>query len=581
MNVTGDRTVEHGLATIGYDDEGVAAQTWDIVRDGDPGRLPAGPADGRAHAGCRGPTAARTPTRRATSRSSGWPTCRCSPTPADPSTEDLIAGVDDGLYVVGDKSWSIDMQRYNFQFTGQRFYRIEYGAARRPGARRRLPGHHDRLLGLDGGRRRPADLRARRRVQLRQGPARPGRRRSATAARRRSSAASASSTPVRRPADERAHAAGARRAGAWRSRGLDDCVVLVERAADANLRWAGNTLTTNGVTPQRRRHGHLVRWTPSAGSARRRRDAAASRRRRAACAARRRGGGAERRCPPRTPRPLVDGGAVAGLRASRGRDHPAAVFACVRAAALGEAFARPRPRRPELYGFAEHERRHDLPGLSTGLRLPPRPADRHGRDHRQGRPARRRSAWVGPAHPRLRRRRRRRPRRRAAARRLAWEDRRSSCPPAATTRSCRRRAVADLMIYLYWSAGGPRRLRGPHGLQPRRAAARGSASSSRRAAARCSATPPYPAWSARRSSWRPQPRAPSPVGLRQRPAPRARRAGSTRRPCSTLADPDAALARGLTGLPVTPLRRQPGARGRPAAPAAWTTWSPAPSAACC
>lgn len=34
MNVTGDRTVEHGLATIGYDDEGVAAQSWDLVKDG-------------------------------------------------------------------------------------------------------------------------------------------------------------------------------------------------------------------------------------------------------------------------------------------------------------------------------------------------------------------------------------------------------------------------------------------------------------------------------------------------------------------------------------------------------------------
>ena len=44
-----------------------------------------------------------------------------------PSTEELIAGVDRGIYVLGDKSWSIDMQRYNFQFTGQRFYRIEHG----------------------------------------------------------------------------------------------------------------------------------------------------------------------------------------------------------------------------------------------------------------------------------------------------------------------------------------------------------------------------------------------------------------------------------------------------------------------
>ena len=33
----------------------------------------------------------------------------------------------DGIYIVGDKSWSIDMQRFNFQFTGQRFYRIRDG----------------------------------------------------------------------------------------------------------------------------------------------------------------------------------------------------------------------------------------------------------------------------------------------------------------------------------------------------------------------------------------------------------------------------------------------------------------------
>ncbi|HEU0102455.1 MAG TPA: metallopeptidase TldD-related protein, partial [Mycobacteriales bacterium] len=44
-----------------------------------------------------------------------------------PTTDELVAGVERGIYVVGDKSWSIDMQRYNFQFTGQRFYRIEGG----------------------------------------------------------------------------------------------------------------------------------------------------------------------------------------------------------------------------------------------------------------------------------------------------------------------------------------------------------------------------------------------------------------------------------------------------------------------
>ena len=34
MQVIGDRTAEHGLATVGYDDEGVETQSWDIVRDG-------------------------------------------------------------------------------------------------------------------------------------------------------------------------------------------------------------------------------------------------------------------------------------------------------------------------------------------------------------------------------------------------------------------------------------------------------------------------------------------------------------------------------------------------------------------
>jgi TldD protein len=55
------------------------------------------------------------------------PNVSLQPRPDGPSTEELIAGVERGIYVVGDKSWSIDMQRYNFQFTGQRFYRIEGG----------------------------------------------------------------------------------------------------------------------------------------------------------------------------------------------------------------------------------------------------------------------------------------------------------------------------------------------------------------------------------------------------------------------------------------------------------------------
>ena len=97
------------------------------------------------------------------------------PGPDGRSTEELIAGVERGIYIVGDKSWSIDMQRYNFQFTGQRFYRIENGRLAgqlRDVAYQATTTDFWGSMEAVGG---PRDLRARRRVQLRQGPARPGR----------------------------------------------------------------------------------------------------------------------------------------------------------------------------------------------------------------------------------------------------------------------------------------------------------------------------------------------------------------------------------------------------------------------
>lgn len=126
MNVTGDRTAVHGLSTVGWDDEGVAGQQWDIVRDGvlvgyqvDRNTAPKGGLS-RSNGCAFADSAAHVPVQRMANVS-------LQPAPGGPSTEEIIAGVDRGIYVVGDKSWSIDMQRYNFQFTGQRFYRIEGG----------------------------------------------------------------------------------------------------------------------------------------------------------------------------------------------------------------------------------------------------------------------------------------------------------------------------------------------------------------------------------------------------------------------------------------------------------------------
>jgi TldD protein len=126
MHVTGDRTAPHGLSTVAWDDEAVAAQEWDLVREGVlvgyqldramAAELGLGRSNGCAYADA----AEHVPIQR-------MPNVSLQPDAHGGSVADLISGVEDGIYIVGDNSWSIDMQRYNFQFTGQRFHRIRHG----------------------------------------------------------------------------------------------------------------------------------------------------------------------------------------------------------------------------------------------------------------------------------------------------------------------------------------------------------------------------------------------------------------------------------------------------------------------
>jgi TldD protein len=129
MNVRGDRTQPHGLATVGYDDEGVQTQEWDIVRDGvlvgyqldrSMGHLKPELNGGRSNGCAYADSPGHVPIQRMANVS-------LLPGADGLSTDDLVSRVERGIYVVGDKSWSIDMQRFNFQFTGQRFYRITDG----------------------------------------------------------------------------------------------------------------------------------------------------------------------------------------------------------------------------------------------------------------------------------------------------------------------------------------------------------------------------------------------------------------------------------------------------------------------
>lgn len=134
MNIQGDRSQPGALATIGYDDEGVAPDDFLIIKNGvvndyqttreqatwlkwwyDKNNLPT-----RSH-GC--------------SYADNWssvqfqrmPNVSLMPGSTNSSYEDLIAATDRGIAIVGDGSFSIDQQRYNAQFGGQMFYEIRGG----------------------------------------------------------------------------------------------------------------------------------------------------------------------------------------------------------------------------------------------------------------------------------------------------------------------------------------------------------------------------------------------------------------------------------------------------------------------
>ncbi|MDB5033446.1 MAG: TldD protein [Chlorobi bacterium] len=126
INIVGDRTERHGLATVGYDDEGVKASRFDIIRDGTfvgfqtIREQAAWVGDHESHGCAYADSYEHVPMQR-------MPNVSLLPGEKKLSPEDLIAGIDDGVMIKGDGSWSIDQQRRNFQFGGQVFYQIKGG----------------------------------------------------------------------------------------------------------------------------------------------------------------------------------------------------------------------------------------------------------------------------------------------------------------------------------------------------------------------------------------------------------------------------------------------------------------------
>jgi TldD protein len=121
-----DKTTPGGLATCGYDDDGVATQRWNLVENG----LFVGYQTTREQAGWIGEKASRG-TAYADSYGSvpfqRMPNVSMAPGAKERSIDDLIAMTDDGIVIAGDGSWSIDHQRFNFQFGGQQFWEVKHG----------------------------------------------------------------------------------------------------------------------------------------------------------------------------------------------------------------------------------------------------------------------------------------------------------------------------------------------------------------------------------------------------------------------------------------------------------------------
>jgi TldD protein len=126
VNVQGDRTQEGALATSGYDDEGVRCRSWPIIRDGVlvdfQTTRDLAPALGMesSHGCCHADSWESVPFLR-------MPNISLVPGSRPIGVEEAIAATDDGIYIVGDGSYSIDQQRENFQFGGQTFWEIRGG----------------------------------------------------------------------------------------------------------------------------------------------------------------------------------------------------------------------------------------------------------------------------------------------------------------------------------------------------------------------------------------------------------------------------------------------------------------------
>ena len=121
-----DKVQPGSLGAVGYDDEGVKTKRWDLVKDGtlvnyqairDQVHIIGGT---ESNGCCYADSWSSVQFQRMANVS-------LAPGKAPLSVAEMIKDVENGIYIIGDGSFSIDQQRYNAQFGGQLFYEIKQG----------------------------------------------------------------------------------------------------------------------------------------------------------------------------------------------------------------------------------------------------------------------------------------------------------------------------------------------------------------------------------------------------------------------------------------------------------------------
>jgi TldD protein len=126
VNVTGDKTEVGSLGAVGYDDEGVGTKKWDIIKDGTLVNYQA--IRDQAHIiGLKESQGCCYAQSWQDVQFQRMPNVSLQPGTTPLSVDNMIKNVEKGIYIIGDGSFSIDQQRYNFQFGGQLFYEIKDG----------------------------------------------------------------------------------------------------------------------------------------------------------------------------------------------------------------------------------------------------------------------------------------------------------------------------------------------------------------------------------------------------------------------------------------------------------------------